>query len=54
MKRIARAFSLLICLFETGPVVAVEKPLIVSVWPGKPADDDASKIDPEKFFELQG
>ncbi|MCE9562717.1 MAG: alpha/beta hydrolase [Planctomycetes bacterium] len=31
---------------------AAELPLVVDIWPGKPAGDDADKIGEEKFFEL--
>src|SRR5204862_5917572 len=53
MKRIAPTMCLLICLFMTWSALAVEKPLVIDIWPCKPADDDASKIGEEKFFELQ-
>src|SRR4051812_45675348 len=45
-----RLASLLVCIVA-WPAVAAE-PLVVDVWPGKPADDDAAKIGEEKFFEL--
>jgi acetyl esterase/lipase len=43
--------ALLLC---TGaPALAADKPLVVDVWPGKPADDDAAKIGPEKPTEVK-
>jgi len=42
----------LLCLFVASPAVAADKPLVVDVWPGKPADDDPAKIGEEKFREL--
>ena len=45
-----RILSLVLCLL-TSPSVAAE-PLIVPVWPGKPADDNAAKIGKEHFREL--
>src|SRR6516165_414155 len=54
MKHVVRGFYLLVCLSTTGAVVAAEKPLLIDVWPGKPADDNAATIGPEKFFELKG
>lgn len=52
MKRIAATASLSLCLVVAWPATAAEKPLVVDVWPGKPADDDAGKIGPERFFQL--
>src|SRR5690349_10979231 len=34
-----------------GPAFAAE-PLVLDVWPGRPADDDSAKIGEERFFEL--
>jgi acetyl esterase/lipase len=34
------------------PAFAADKPLVVNIWPGKPADDDAAKIGEEKFIQL--
>ncbi len=53
MKRIAFTFSLLAGLFVTCPAVAADKPLVIDVWPGKPADDDAAKIGEEKFIDVK-
>jgi acetyl esterase/lipase len=39
------------CLFLASPTFAAE-PLVVDVWPGKPAGDDSAKIGEEKFFQL--
>src|SRR5947209_820142 len=50
MKRIAT--SLLLALLVTGSAAA-QNPVVVNIWPGKPADDDAAKIGAEKFFELK-
>jgi acetyl esterase/lipase len=40
--------SLIICRAATA-----QEPLVVNVWPGKPAGDDAATIGPEKFFQLK-
>jgi acetyl esterase/lipase len=49
MKQLFRSLLLsLLC----SPALAADKPLVVDIWPGKPADDDAAKIGEEKFFEL--
>ena len=40
------------CLSLASTVMADDKPLVVDVWPGKPAGDDAAKIGEEKFIEL--
>ena len=53
MRRIAPALALLICFFGVRPSLSADRPLVLDVWPGKPADDDAGKIGPEKFFELK-
>ena len=37
--------------FVTLPALAAE-PLVVDVWPGQPADDNAAKIGKEHFREL--
>src|SRR5437762_6665141 len=52
MTRIAAA-SILLCLVVALVARAAEKPLVIDIWPGKPADDDAGKIGEEKFFELK-
>ncbi len=33
--------------------VKASVPLVLDVWPGKPADDDAATIGAEKFSELR-
>jgi hypothetical protein len=53
MKRTAASLSLLVALFITGWAVAGEKPLVIDVWPAKPADDDAGKIGAEKFIDIK-
>lgn len=50
MKQFALALSLVASLFVNA--VEADDPLVIDVWPGKPADDDASTIGEEKFFEL--
>jgi acetyl esterase/lipase len=49
---VIRISSVLALLVLASPLVAVEKPLVIDIWPGKPAGDDADKIGEEKFFEL--
>jgi acetyl esterase/lipase len=45
--------SVLVCLLLlTGSAFAADKPSVVDLWPGKPADDDAATIGAEKSFEL--
>ncbi len=46
------SLALLGVLVLLTPALAAEKPLVVDIWPGKPAGDDAEKIGEEKFFEL--
>ncbi|MGH7172536.1 MAG: alpha/beta hydrolase [Gemmataceae bacterium] len=53
MKRMVLASSLLVCLLAAKPAVAADKPLVLDVWPGKPADDNAGGIGSEKFIELK-
>jgi acetyl esterase/lipase len=53
MKPVASTACLLSCLLLTCPSAGAEKSLVVSVWAGKPPDDDAGKIGEEKFFELR-
>ena len=45
-------FPLLVvaCLTILRPASA--QPLVVDIWPGKPADDNAAEIGAEKFFDL--
>jgi acetyl esterase/lipase len=45
------SFSYLL-LFLASPAFAAEKLLVVDIWPGKTASDDADKIGEERFFEL--
>ena len=52
MKRIALTVSLLFPFLVTWPA-AGQNPVVVNLWPGKPADDNASKIGEEKYFELK-
>jgi acetyl esterase/lipase len=47
MKPVAAFF----CFVLSSSAFAAE-PLVVDVWPGKPAGDDAAKIGEEKFFQL--
>jgi acetyl esterase/lipase len=44
--------SLLVGMFVAGSAVAADKPLVIDVWPDKPADDNAGMIGEEKFFQL--
>jgi acetyl esterase/lipase len=53
MKLSTWTASALICLSACLPALAADQPLVVDVWPGKPADDDAAKIGTEKFIELK-
>src|SRR5262245_37840924 len=52
MNRIAYSLCFL-CLLCAAPAIAADKPLVVDVWPGKPAGDDAGKIGEEKFIEIK-
>lgn len=46
-----RVVAVLCCLLAVE-LQAAEKPFTVTLWPGKPADDNAASIGAEKFFEL--
>src|SRR5208283_1411633 len=48
-RTLSAAFVL---LFFIAPTRAADKPLVLDLWPGKPADDDAEKIGKEMFREL--
>src|SRR5262245_58304922 len=52
MNHTARNASLFVCFLLASPASAQE-PLVIDIWPGKPADDDSAKIGAEKFFELK-
>ncbi len=52
MTRIAPIVPLFVCLFLTAPRASADAPVVIDVWPGKPADDDAGTIGEEKFREL--
>ena len=54
MKRIVSSLFLLAGLFMTSSGVAADKPLVIDVWPGKPADDNASTIGEEKNHRAKG
>ena len=49
MKQLALTLAL-VGLFVNG--AEADDPLVINVWPGKPADDDASTIGKEKVREL--
>ncbi|HTU19069.1 MAG TPA: hypothetical protein VMG10_13495 [Gemmataceae bacterium] len=53
MRHTAPIWALLICFFTVGTGLAADTPLVLDVWPGKPADDNAGGIGPEKFIELK-
>jgi acetyl esterase/lipase len=48
-----RAAITLCILCLASPLLAADKPLVVDVWPGKPAGDDAGKIGEEKFTSVK-
>jgi hypothetical protein len=50
MKQFVLALTLVAGVFVTE--VEADDPLVINVWPGKPADDDASSIGEERFREL--
>lgn len=52
LKRIASTVCLMLCLFSTLLAAAVDRPLVVDVWPGK-VPGDVGITGEEKFFELQ-
>jgi acetyl esterase/lipase len=52
VKHIAPAFALAVCLSVAWPTRALEKPLVVDVWPGK-VPGDAGIAGAEKFIELK-
>jgi acetyl esterase/lipase len=47
------ATALLYCSVTVAPALAADKPVVLDVWPGKPAGDDAGKIGEEKFIEIK-
>ena len=51
MNRIAAILALPLCLLVTDPTAA-QNPIVVNIWPGKPADD-VGIAGAEKFFELK-
>lgn len=51
MKSIALTVSLLLGLWANS-LIAADQPLVIDVWPGKPADDNAETIGEEKFIQL--
>lgn len=53
MKRIGSALFLLLFLAAAWTEAEGDKPLIINLWPGKAADDDAGLIGEEKFIELK-
>lgn len=53
MKRLLPLSILLFALVALLPAEAAEQPMVVNLWPGKPADDDAATIGEEKIFQLQ-
>ncbi len=54
MSRIVLIAGLLMCvaLSASSQGIAADQPLVVELWPGKPADDHADTIGEEKFIQL--
>jgi acetyl esterase/lipase len=50
--QIASIVSLLGALLVSVPGLAADDPLVLDIWPGKTADDDADTIGEERFREL--
>jgi acetyl esterase/lipase len=48
-----RFTSILVVLCAITPAFAADQPLVLAVWPDKPADDDAGKIGDEKYIEIK-
>ena len=48
-----RCLAALCLLCFVSPLVAAEKALVVDLWPGPPAGDDAKAIGEEKFIEIK-
>lgn len=53
MKLITTTCSVIVGLLVVAPLRAADGPLVLDVWPGRPADDDAGKIGEEKFIEIK-
>lgn len=52
MKHIAFCTSFAVCLLLVELATAAALPLVIDVWPDKPADDNAATIGEEKFIQL--
>lgn len=52
MKHIAFFTSFTVCLLLVEFASAADPPLVIDVWPDKPADDNAATIGEEKFIQL--
>ena len=55
MNRIVLSVGLVLLIGATASSLstAADPPLVVDLWPGKPADDNADSIGEEKFIELK-
>ena len=53
MNRMEWTISLLVLLLAAGLTTAADKPVVIDLWPGKPAGDDAGKIGEEKYIEIK-
>jgi hypothetical protein len=51
-KHFVSLLALVFGLIAFGQGSAAEKPLVIDLWPGKPADDDGAKIGEENVFYL--
>jgi hypothetical protein len=51
MKSTALCLTLLMAFFVGEPGIAAD-PIVVDVWPGAPADDNAETIGEEKVIQL--
>ncbi|MFN0197528.1 MAG: alpha/beta hydrolase [Planctomycetaceae bacterium] len=52
MKQLALTLAVVVGLFANGVVTLADEPLVIDVWPDKPADDNAGTIGAEKTIEL--
>jgi acetyl esterase/lipase len=53
MKRLVLALPLLVGVLPARPAASADAPVVIDVWPGKPADDNAATIGEEKFIEIK-
>jgi acetyl esterase/lipase len=53
MKKFAPTFILIVVVVATPSTSGADNPLVLDLWPGKPAGDNPEKLGEEKYIEIK-